>query len=107
MIMEKFGNLAPFIEFEGCFFGLMLFNNGRDNDSRLCYRLESVERASKHYVLYDRYGCWENPFSDGNNQGFLLLAEHIATDEDLVTAIDYFETTLKGWGFFDGKLKMV
>jgi hypothetical protein len=95
MIVEKFATLPPWIDYQGVNFELQLFVNGRSDDVRLCFSLSHVDQDSQHRAVYDESGSWINPFNGNAMQGFLFLIENIATDEDLIQAIDECHNFLK------------
>jgi hypothetical protein len=87
MIVEKLVRLPPWIEFQGCTFDLTIIINGSPDDVRLVYGLSAVSPESRHWAKFMLHRCWENPFADGSNQGFLFLAENISNDGLLLEAI--------------------
>ncbi len=94
MIVEKFASLPSFIDYQGVNFELALVVNGRSDDVRLVYVINYAEAESPHRELIANSMCWENPFAGGRLQGFLYLYENIATDEDLIAAVEDCETFL-------------
>jgi hypothetical protein len=100
--IELFGKLPPWVEVQGVTFQLYVFKNGRSDDVRLCYKIESVGADSPHAKMIEEWGSWLNPFT-GGLKGFLFLTEGIGTEDVFVEACIECENFLKRFNLWTGE----
>jgi hypothetical protein len=103
-LVEHLAKLPSWVEYQGCMFILQI---GREHVKQsvngkcisLCYVLDTVDKESPHYETFSQCGSWVTPEESLCN--FLLLAERIEAESDLLFEINRFTKYLTSIGISD------
>lgn len=90
-LVQSISRFPSSLEVEGVtfYFNLSSLYKSDRKSVYVCYDVyDCYYNDSPHYANVKVSGCWKNPFSNNELQGYLWIEEDIYTDEELLQALD-------------------